>query len=202
MNTTNELLPEVRAARSTAYPVSPAILNRWSPRAFQEKEVPEDELFALFEAARYAPSANNEQPWRYVFARTKADREAFWTFINEGNRSWCERAPVLALLAAKRTSSTSGKPMRTYAFDAGSSWALLAAEAASRGLATHAMGGFDALKAKETLGIPDDYEPMIVIAIGYRGDPAMLTEGQREREQPSGRKPLEEIAMEGAFRER
>jgi len=201
MPQSNRPSPEVQAARPTAYEVHPNVLNRWSPRAFDEREVPEELLFGLFEAARYAPSANNEQPWRYVIARTKEDREKFYAFINEGNRSWCERAPALAVLAAKKTSSKTGNPMRTYAFDAGASWALLALEATNKGLATHAMGGFDAAKAKEALGFSDDYEPMIVIAIGYRGDPAVLTESQREREKPSPRKPLTDILHEGAFRE-
>jgi len=191
---------EALAARPTTYDVHPNVLSRWSPRAFEEREVPEDVLFGLFEAARYAPSANNEQPWRYVLARTKEDREKFYGFINEGNRSWCERAPALALLAAKKTSAKTGNPMRTYAFDAGSSWALLALEATNKGLYTHAMGGFDGAKAKEALGFSDDYEPMVVIAIGYRGDPAVLTEGQREREKPSTRKPLQDILHEGTFR--
>ena len=191
---------EVLAARPTSYDVHPNVLRRWSPRAFDEREVPEDVLFSLFEAARYAPSANNEQPWRYVLARTKEDREKFYDFIAEGNRSWCERAPALAVLAAKKTSTRNGNPMRTYAFDAGASWALLALEATNKGLYTHAMGGFDGAKAKEALGFSDDYEPMIVIAIGYRGDPAVLTEGQREREKPSPRRPLQDIVLEGAFR--
>ncbi|TLS54055.1 nitroreductase family protein [Paenibacillus antri] len=199
MAETNRPDDEVREARPTAYEVHPNVLQRWSPRAFDEREVPEELLFGLFEAARYAPSANNEQPWRYVLARTKEDREAFYEFINEGNRSWCERAPALALLAAKKTSTRNGNPMRTYAFDAGASWATLALEATNKGLVTHAMGGFDAAKAKEALGFTDDYEPMIVIAIGYRGDPAVLTEGQREREKPSPRKPLSEIVHEGKF---
>lgn len=189
---------EIKAVRPTDFEVHPYILNRWSSRAFDDRQIPEETLFSLFEAARFAPSANNEQPWRYVIARTKEDRERFYTFINEGNRAWCERAPVLAVLAAKRTSSR-GNPMRTYAFDTGASWGMLAVEAKYRGLNTRAMGGFDGAKAKETLSLSDDYEPMIVIAIGYPGDAGTLPEELRERNGPTPRKPREEIVKEGRF---
>lgn len=199
MNAEKEILPETAAARPTAYPVNPLIVNRWSPRAFESREVPEEALFALFEAARLAPSAMNEQPWRYAFARTGRDREKFLSFINEANRSWCERAPVLAVLLTKKTYSNNGEPNRSSAFDAGASWGYLALEAARQGLAAHAMGGFDREAARTALQLPDDYEPLVAIAIGYRGDPSVLTEGQRQREQPSPRKPLSEIAFEGGF---
>lgn len=189
---------EVKQARPLEYSINPLIVNRWSPRAFEGRKVPDDVLFSLFEAARFAPSGSNEQPWVYIFARTPEHLALFHSFINESNRSWCERAPVLALVAS-RTMARNGNPNRTHAFDAGASWAMLALEATRQGLIAHAMGGFDRGKAGETLGLPRDCEPIAVIAIGYRGDPAILTENQRQREKPSPRNPLDRFLFEGTF---
>jgi nitroreductase len=151
------LKPEVEQARQATYPVDPVFLNRWSPRSFQEKEVPDEVLFALFEAARWAPSSYNEQPWRFILARTQEDREKFHSFILPGNRAWCEKAPALALVISKKHYAN-GNPNRAHAFDTGAAWGYLALEAANRGLITHAMGGFDAEKAREVLQIPEEYD--------------------------------------------
>ncbi|MCI3924642.1 nitroreductase family protein [Paenibacillus sp. TRM 82003] len=200
MNIEKQVQPETAAARPTTYPVNPLIVNRWSPRAFDEaRDVPEEALFALFEAARLAPSAMNEQPWRYAIARSKEDRETFLSFINEGNRSWCFRAPVLAVLIGKKTYTYNDAPNGSFSFDAGTSWGYLALEAARQGLAAHAMGGFDRAAARSALRLPDDYEPLAAIAIGYQGDPGILNEAQREREKPSPRKPLSDVVFEGGF---
>lgn len=197
----NRFTPEVsqyRITEESLYDINPLILNRWSPRAFAAKEVPEQLLFSLFEAARWAPSGSNIQPWRYIIARTCEDRERFHSFISEGNREWCEQAPVLAIVIS-HTITPSGKPSRSHAFDAGASWAYLAIEATRKGLFAHAMGGFDRDKAREVLHIPAEYEAHAVIAIGYRGDPSDLSERNREREHPSGRRKLSETVFEGTF---
>ncbi|WP_126426933.1 nitroreductase family protein [Brevibacillus marinus] len=193
-----KLTPEVAEHRHAAYDIIPLILNRWSPRSFLPTAVPDDVLFRLFEAARWAPSAGNLQPWRYIIARQQADRERFYTFIHEGNRRWCEQAPVLAVILAKKT-NTQGEPNPAYAFDAGASWAYLALEAVRQGLVTHAMGGFDREKARDVLAIPDDYDPLAVIAIGYRGERSALPADLQEREKPSSRLSLQEIVLEGRF---
>src|SRR5690348_3231631 len=91
--------------RKADYDIDQIFLNRWSPRAYAEKEVPEDILYSVFEAARWAPSASNEQPWRFIIARTKADREKFYPFIMEGNRIWCEKAPVIAVIIGNKITS-------------------------------------------------------------------------------------------------
>jgi nitroreductase len=196
---TREVTTEVQAIRSVSQDIEPLILNRWSPRAFAEQAVSDELLTSLFEAARYAPSASNVQPWRFIVAKREEDRRIFHSFINEKNRQWCERAPVLVLLAGQRMNTVNGKPNRTYAFDTGAAWAYLALEATRQGLITHAMAGFMQDKAREALGIPENYEPLIVIAIGYRSDVTMLDPEFQEREKPSARYPLIDTVFEGRF---
>lgn len=184
--------------RQADHGIDPIYLRRWSPRSFSDRKVEQSDLLGLFEAARWAPSASNEQPWRFIVATTEEERETFLTFINEGNRIWCAKAPVLALLVSASVGSR-GNANRAHAFDSGTAWGFLALEATRRGLSVHAMGGFDAAKSKETLQIPGEYEPQIVIAIGYRGDAEALPEQLREREKPSARKPLSETLFRGSF---
>src|SRR5699024_4274146 len=142
--------------RQAAFDIDPAFINRWSPRSFQDKEVPNDVLHSVFEAARWAPSAANLQPWRFVFARSDKDRDTFLSFINEGNVAWCKKAPVLIAVISK-TDRAPGKNNRTHAFDTGAAWGYLALEASRKGLITHGMGGFDREKAKDVLNIPENY---------------------------------------------
>lgn len=198
---TNVYLPEVKENRQAGYDIDPIFLNRWSPRSFKTDAVPEEVLFSLFEAARWAPSGSNEQPWRFVFARTQEDKARFYPFIAEGNRAWCEKAPVLVLVLSK-TISSRGTHLRSHALDAGTAWGYMALEATRQGLATHAMGGFDPEKAREVLGIPAEYEPQIVIAVGYQGEKEALSEAFQEREKPSSRRPLDETVFEGVFTEK
>lgn len=184
---------QINQFRQTEHDIDPVFLNRWSPRSYQEKEVPEEVLMRVFEAARWAPSAMNMQPWRFIIARTVEDREKFHSFILEGNRRWCDKAPVLAVLI-------SDKEDRVHAFDSGAAWGFLALQAAKEGLATHAMGGFDKDKAREVLNIPDNFDLQVVIAIGYQGEVEALPEDLQNREQPSNRRPLNETIFEGQFK--
>lgn len=197
------ILPEVLEHRSDGRSsrIEPLILNRWSPRAFAPDDVSDEQMLAILEAARWAPSGSNVQPWRYIVARSPEDRQRFHSFISEGNLEWCAQAPVL-VLALSHAIGPSGNPSRSHAFDAGASWAYLAIEATRQGLYTHAMGGFNRDKAREVLQIPADYEVHVVIAIGHRADPSILNERNREREQPSGRRPLAETVFEGSFGQR
>lgn len=186
-------------SREAEYDIDEIYLQRWSPRAFLEKEVPEDDLMSLFEAAKWAPSAANMQPWRFIIARTEEDRRRFLSFINEGNVIWCQKAPVLVAVVSK-TTWQDGKEMNpTHAFDAGAAWAYLSLEAIRKGLHTHPMGGFNRQKAKEVLHIPEDYDIHAIIAIGYRGDKADLPEKLQQREKPSQRKKVADIISEGIF---
>lgn len=198
---TNPFLPQVQEYRKPGYDIDAVFLNRWSPRSFKSDQVPNEVLFSLFEAARWAPSGSNEQPWRFILARTQEDRERFYPFIAEGNRVWCEKAPVLVLIVSK-TINSRGTASPSHAFDAGAAWGYLALEATRQGLVTHAMGGFDREKARAALGIPEGYEPHAVIAIGYQGEKEELPEALQEREKPSGRRELSEMVFEGVFSEK
>ncbi len=184
--------------RKADYDIDQIFLDRWSPRAYAEKEVPEDILFSVFEAARWAPSASNEQPWRFIIARTKEEREKFYPFIMEGNRIWCEKAPVVALLVGNKITSKA-QPNGSVAFDCGTAWGYLALEAARKGLAAHAMAGIFKDKARDILEIPEEYEVFAAITIGYEGKKEDLADVLQERETASDRRSLKETVFEGSF---
>lgn len=194
----DEIFKEVKEARHFGYEIAPLIANRWSPRAFKEQEIPEDVLDSLFEAARWAPSSSNGQPWRFIVAKTREEKAKFYPFIAESNRSWCERASALAVICSKKTFAN-GNPSGSHSFDAGTAWGYLALEAVNKGLITHAMGGFNKDEARITLQVPDDYDLHAVIAIGYRADKSILNDKQQEREFPSGRLSLDEIIYKGSM---
>ena len=179
--------------RNASHPISEVILNRWSPRAFAEKNVSDEVLNRLFEAARWAPSANNFQPSRYIVAKTPEQLEVFHSFILEGNLAWAHKAPVIALLISENHYGMN-------AFDAGTSWGFLALQATKEGLVTHPMGGINREKAREVLNIPAEYDIQIAIAIGYQGDASELPERFQEREFPSTRKELSDIVFAGTFK--
>jgi nitroreductase len=196
MNNQKPVNPET--VRRTEYEIDPVYLRRWSSRSFDSRPIEEHVLMSLFEAARWATSANNEQPWRFIVAQTAEERERFYTFISESNREWCAKAPVLILVLSAKINSR-GNVSRSHAFDAGTAWGYLALEAARKGLNSRPMGGFDREKAKEVLQIPEDFEPHIVAAVGYRGPNEALPERLRERDTPTLRKPIEETLFRGVF---
>ncbi|GAA0447197.1 nitroreductase family protein [Lentibacillus halophilus] len=183
---------DIQQFRQADHDIDPIYINRWSPRSFLDKDVPEDVLLRVFEAARWAPSSGNIQPWRFILARTKEDRETFHSFVMDGNRKWCERAPVLTLII-------SDKETATHAFDAGTAWGYLSLQAAKEGLITHGMAGFYKDKARELLNIPDEFDIQALIAIGYQGEKDILDQELQEREKPSDRRPVQDSLMEGSF---
>lgn len=183
--------------RQAAYDIHPQFLNRWSPRSFLTKHVPDEVLNSVFEASRWAPSANNLQPWKYIIARTDEDRKTFHSFILPNNVAWCEKAPVLALVISNTTKEQGHNA--AHAFDTGAAWGYLALEANRKGLITHPIGGFDRGKARTVLHIPEEYELHAVIAIGYQGEKEALPEALQVREQPSDRNPLGDSLFEGSF---
>ncbi|MZQ86815.1 nitroreductase [Paenibacillus sp. 5J-6] len=192
------LLPEVEENRKVDYPVHPLFLNRWSSRAFEPKEVADETLYTILEAARWAPSSSNLQPWRFIVAKTEAQKQQFQSFIKPNNRLWTDHAPVLVLVLSHKLRQD-GALNGAHAFDAGAAWASLAFQAHLLGLATRAVGGYDRDIAREVLGVPEAYELHAVIALGYRGASEGLPSELQERELPNGRRPLSESIIEGAF---
>jgi nitroreductase len=187
---------------TTDFPVHDLIRERWSPRAFSDRPIDRAVLASLFEAARWAPSSNNEQPWTY-FVATKDDPENFAKTVSvlvEFNAGWAKQAPVLVLAVARLNFQNNGTPNRNSFYDTGAATALLSVEATARGLALHQMAGFDSAKAKLVFDIPADCEPIAAIAIGYPGDPNSLSQKLYDREvAPRTRRPLTEFVMSGRW---
>lgn len=192
----NEIAAEVQGQRSSEYPVSPLFLNRWSTRAFSNREVSDQDLYTVLDAAHWAPSSFNDQPWRFIVAKTEEQRSVFHQFINEFNLTWVSSAPVLIVVASDKLREN-GDPNGAHAFDAGAAWASMAIQATMLGLFTHAMGGFDRNQARQMLNIPDHFELHAVIALGYPGDKSILPEAIQQREVPNSRRPLNELVYEG-----
>ncbi|OUS78747.1 nitroreductase [Paenibacillus sp. MY03] len=180
---------EVAEARRPDHPVHPLILNRWSPRSYEDRSISDEVLFTVLEAARWAPSSGNVQPWRFYVARTAEEHAAFDKFLKPRNRQWATKAPVLLLLASVKVRDN-GDPNGAHAFDAGAAWATLAFQARLLGLSTRAIGGFDHDIARETLQTSDDLALHAVIALGYKGEAGSLDDAFREQEKPNGRRPL------------
>jgi nitroreductase len=186
----------------TDAPVNDLIRRRWSPRAFHSRAVEPAKLRSVFEAARWAASSTNSQPWSYIIA-TKDDAENFARVLEcftENNQVWTRHAPVLGLSVAMIKHPTSGKPMRFGFHDVGQSSAPMALEASALGLEVHLMGGIHPDKAREIFGVPEDHEVVAGIALGYPGNPNSLPENLRERElQPRQRKPATEFVFGGQW---
>ncbi len=192
---------EVKNIRKGDYPINPLILDRWSPRSMTGEEMTDQELMTLFEAARWAPSSYNAQPWRFLYAKKNSPSwSLFFNLLVEGNQGWNKNAAVLLLIVSAKNFEKNNKPSHTHSFDTGAAWMALALEGSSRGLVVHGMEGFDYEKARKDLGIPDDYQVEAMAAIGKRAPPSKLPPELQEREKPSIRKPLSEIAIEGKFK--
>lgn len=193
--------PEVKPHREAQHTIDPVFLNRWSPRAFSSEEIPDDIVMSVLEAGKWAASSYNEQPWRYIIARKPEDRKKFLSFLVPANQAWAHSAPVLIVIVAKKTFTQNGKENKTYQFDAGTSSGYLALQARLDGLYLHGMSSFDGDMARATLGIPSDFDPVAVFALGKRGHTEDLPQDYRGGEVPSTRRPLSETVMEGSFRD-
>ncbi|HYE26717.1 MAG TPA: nitroreductase family protein [Allosphingosinicella sp.] len=193
------------AERQPDHPVDPLFLKRWSPRAFDGSDMAETDLLTMFEAARWAPSAFNSQPWRFLYARRgEADWERFLGLLIPWNQSWAHSASALVYILSDRLPFTDKKtgepqPSTTHSFDAGAAWACLALQATRMGYHAHGMSGVQFELARAELRIPERFELNAACAIGRTGDPAQLDEKLRARELPSGRKPIGEFAFPGNF---
>lgn len=186
------------------HPVHDWIRIRWSPYAFADRDVSVNDLMSLFEAARWAPSSYNEQPWRYLVATREDPREfeKMVSCLNEGNQPWARRAPVLALGLVKHTFERNGERNRSAIHDLGIASAFLTLEATARGLHVHQMIGIQQDKIRELYQVPDDVEPYTGLAIGYSGHPHDLEDKYRERDlSERSRKPMSEILFTGQFGE-
>lgn len=193
-----------QAARTSTHPVNELFLNRWSPRAYSGEVIPQETLLTILEAARWAPSASNIQPWRFLYARRDtAAWDAFMNVLIPFNQGWVKNASALLIVLSKKTSVAPGsqevKPNPSHSLDTGAAWANLALQAHLLGWDAHGMTGMDKDVARQTLNVPEDYAVEMAIAIGKRTDPSILPEGLRERETPSGRMPLESLIAEGGF---
>jgi len=191
---------EIEKYRKAQYAVGPLFINRWSPRAMSGEEIDHDTVMALFEAARWAPSSFNNQPWKFIFARRDgAHWGLFFDLLTDQNKSWAKGAALLVVVASKKTFDYNGKPARTHSYDAGAAWENLALQGTAMGLVVHGMQGFSYAEAQEKLGIPDDHQVEAMIAVGRPGKTEELPPELQESEFPSPRKPLEEIVFEGRF---
>ena len=189
-----------RKPANANHPIHDLISERWSPRAFADRPVEDAKLHSVFEAARWAASAANQQPWFFIVAtQENADDHArLVATLSEGNVIWAQNAPVLILVVAKLY-ERAGKEHTSF-YDVGMAASNLVTQAVHLGLVTHQMGGFDADKARATLDIPDGYQPLAMIAIGYPDTPDKLPDRLRERElAPRSRKSQEEFIFDGRW---
>ena len=184
----------------TQYPIQDLLAQRWSPLAFADLPVEKEKLWSLLEAARWAPSCFNEQPWSFIIATKEnpAEYERLLSCLVEANQRWAKQAPVLMISVAKHYFERNGKPNRHAFHDVGLAMGNLVIQAQSLGLFVHQMGGFDVSKAQQLYNIPEGYEAVAAIAIGYLGEVTKLPEDLQQRElSPRSRKPLESFIFSG-----
>jgi nitroreductase len=188
----------------TDYPIEEILRRRWSPRAFSDRNVEAEKLLSLFEAARWAPSSFNEQPWSFIFATKEAPAEhaQLLNCLTERNQQWATLAPVLMVSVAKLNFEKTGKPNRHAFHDVGLAVGNLLVEATALGLFVHQMAGFSVDKVREAYHVPEGFEPVAAIAIGYPAEPEILPETFREMETgPRKRKPIRSFVFEGKWKD-
>lgn len=188
----------LKTNRTSTYPINPIILHRWSSRAMTGKPIEDTVLMSFFEAARWAPSSMNNQLTRFVYAKKDTPHwQKYFELLNEGNQSWCENASVLVIVISRKISYHKDRPQKSHSFEAGAAYQNFALEATSRGYVAHAMGGFNKEKAHTMLGLHENWNVEVMIAVGkYDGE-----KSKEKEETASDRKPLSELAFEGALPE-
>jgi nitroreductase len=187
--------------RKAQYPVESLIINRWSPRAMTGQLIGQQGLMSLFEAARWAPSSYNDQPW--IFGYVTKDSLLWSTYFNllvDFNKSWAHNAGVLIIVASRKNYTDSGEPYPSHSFDTGAAGENLALQGSAMGLVVHMIEGFDKDRAYKELNIdPAQYTIETMIAVGQRAGKETLTKALQEREVPSDRKPIEKFVFHGRF---
>lgn len=197
-------MPDDRLAQ-TSTPIHDLMARRWSPRAYDaSKPVSRQHLRTLLEAGRWAPSCNGDEPWRYLIWDRKRDPEGFqkaFDCLSENNKKWVKNVPLLMLSCAGSNFQATGKPNRYTQHDTGAASAYMALQAVDLGLVIHQMAGYDAEKVRAAFGIPPEYTPMAMIAVGYQAaSPDILDDETKAKElRPRGRKPLAERFFEGGW---
>ncbi len=185
-----------KSPRIPASEVDSMFTDRWSPRSFLPDQIPAHHLESLFEAARWAPSCFNEQPWTFYYASSPKSKSTFLTALFEKNRLWAEKAPLIMFLVASKQFSTTGKPNRHASFDCGSAWLSLAIQARKLGYYAHGMAGFSQKRVFEILSLDaEENEVMAAIVVGRLGDPNTLPSDLKQMETPNQRKTFSEIAI-------
>lgn len=191
---------EGQTGRQSEAEITPLILNRWSPRALSGEKLSDEELMALFEAAKWAPSCYNNQPWRFIYVKRETEHwDKLFSLLNEGNKVWTKNAAALILLVSYQLFELNGQPNPTASLDCGAAWENLALEASARGLVAHGMSGFDYEAARANFNIPDEYKVEAMVAVGRHGNKEDLPEKVKAMEFPSDRKKLAQIISEGKF---
>lgn len=188
----------------TQYPIHDLLRRRWSPRAFSDQPVSHEHLRSLFEAARWAPSSSNEQPWNFLVATkdTPNEYDRLLSCLVDSNQVWARLAPVLAVSVARMVFADEGETNRHALHDVGLCMENLIVQATALGLMVHPMAGFHVEKVREFFELPADHEPVAAMAIGYPGDPEILPEKLRRRERaPRSRKRIEEFVFTGRWGE-
>ncbi|MGA2749200.1 MAG: nitroreductase family protein [Verrucomicrobiota bacterium] len=186
--------------RKPEHPVDNIFPDRWSPRAMSGASMTREELMALLEAARWAPSSYNNQPWRMVYAlRDTAHWPRLFNLLGEFNQAWAKNAAALVVFISKTTFDHNGQQSVTHSFDTGAAWENFALQGSLNGLVVHGMQGFDYDRARTELGVPDGYQVEAMAVVGKPGRTEDLPERLRERETPSERRKVSETAFEGRF---
>jgi nitroreductase len=189
-----------RDHRTADHPIDALFLDRWSPRAMSGEPLSHDELMSLFEAARWAPSAGNTQPWRILYAHRDSEQwPVFFGLLVERNQAWCRNAAVLLVFISRTLNEQNGRPLKTHSYDTGAAWENLALQSILRGLVVHGMAGFDYARARTELAIPDEFKVEAMAAIGKPGPIDVLPPDFQSRETPSSRRPLDELVFNGPF---
>ena len=188
------------SVRKAVHSVDIQFLDRWSPRAMSGEPIAEAELSSLFEAARWAPSSGNQQPWRMLFARRDTPEWArFFGLLASGNQAWCERAAALVLFVSKSVNSYTGRASVTHSYDTGAAWGYFALQGSLKGYVVHGMEGFDYERARRELNIPEAYRIEAMAAVGRAAPVEVLSPQLQARETPSERRPISQSVCEGAW---